>query len=453
VTTYAIPTDLGRAWNARAALGQAVSPITHMAVGDGDRTPTGPEIALLHETLRVPIAASGQSADGLAVFFDGRLGPNVGPLLVREAGLYTAAGELVAVARRDDPLPIQPADDITYRIEVIYSRLDAIAVTVDPVHTVTGERRIDTDGLTGLAGGGDLSINRTHGLDWSMLRAVSAGELAALADAASLNLRNPLGNGARQYAISLLQLAQAIGVRLFASVAEALAGVRSDRAVTPAGLRAARTLRAPQIYGAPGAYTHAITGYAAYIEGVAAGAGGASGAAGTPGGGGPGGGGGAQGRRTIDTQPGDTLEITIPSGGAGGTQAAAPSAGGALTVVHKRAGGALLTLTLAGGQAPANAAAGVAGNSAAGGAPGAGWDQGYSGEPSASGIVPSGGPALGGRGGSASRVTVGGYGGLAGSGNGNAGLGAGAGGGGGGGAAGSYATGGAGAPGALGVWE
>ena len=104
MTTYAIPTDLGRAWNARAALGQAVSPITHLAVGDGDRTPTGPEIALLHETLRVPIAASGQSADGLAVFFDGRLGPNVGPLLVREAGLYTSTGKLDAVARRDDPL-------------------------------------------------------------------------------------------------------------------------------------------------------------------------------------------------------------------------------------------------------------------------------------------------------------------------------------------------------------
>ena len=163
MTTYVIPTDFGNQWNASAAAGNDVSPVTQMAFGDGDRTPTGAETQLLNEVHRVLVSDYGVPEGETHAFFDGPLPQGVGGFSIREFGLFTADGDMVAIGRRDDALPIREEDDLVYRLEIFYSRLDALTVEVDPVYGVSPSRRIDTG--KGLKGGGDFSADRTHELD------------------------------------------------------------------------------------------------------------------------------------------------------------------------------------------------------------------------------------------------------------------------------------------------
>lgn len=135
----ALPTNYGREWNARAAAGENVSPIAEMAFGDGTRIPAGGETALENEVHRVTISNQGLVPDETAAFFDAPLPQGVGGFIIREIGLFTADGKMVAVGTRDPGLPITDPDDLTYRFEVFYDQLDALVVQVDPVHGLTAD--------------------------------------------------------------------------------------------------------------------------------------------------------------------------------------------------------------------------------------------------------------------------------------------------------------------------
>lgn len=225
---------------------------------------------------------------------------------------------------------------------------------------------------------------------------------------------------------------------------------RLQKCLSPAQVKATALKRTSTSYLTAGAYTYTVPAatYLLSLEGVASGAGGGGAAFGSPPGAASGAGAGASGTRALVVLPGDTLDITIPPGGSAGTAGANGGNGANLTVVHKRLGATLETLTLAGGTGSLACAAGVAGNSAAPGSSGTGWDQLFTGEPGEGGKI-IGSVAVGGKGGGARTVSISGLGGQAGIGNANPGNGPGGGGGGGGGLSGSNTNGGAGAAGGL----
>ena len=143
MSTLAIPTEYGREWNARAAAGEAVSPIVEMRFGDGTRAPDGSETGLENEVHKTTFANQGISSDGLSAFFDGPLPKGVGGFVIREVGLFTADGNMVAVGTRDPGVPISDVDDLTYRFEVFFDRLEALTVELDPIHGLTEDRLPD----------------------------------------------------------------------------------------------------------------------------------------------------------------------------------------------------------------------------------------------------------------------------------------------------------------------
>ncbi len=167
MTNTAVPTNYGRQWNALAFSGQAVPAITEMAFGDGDRIPGGNETTLENEVHRTTLSQTGILAGDIGAFFDGPIGVGIGGFVVREIGLFTDDGKLVAIGRRGEALAVGEEDDFVYRFEVFFEQLEALVVTVDPIHGISGDRRIDAD--TGLDGGGDLSADRTLKTNWSNL--------------------------------------------------------------------------------------------------------------------------------------------------------------------------------------------------------------------------------------------------------------------------------------------
>lgn len=167
-SNYSVVTNYGRSWNARAAAGESVSPIVEMVFGDGDRLPTGGETDLLNVVHRETISGQGSYEDQSAAWFDAYLEPAIGGFVIREHGLVTADGNLVAIGVRNPGIPkADPAtgavDDFTYRVDLLFDQLEALVVEVDPRHGLTAERRVDTE--DGLDGGGALGSNLKLRLD------------------------------------------------------------------------------------------------------------------------------------------------------------------------------------------------------------------------------------------------------------------------------------------------
>lgn len=163
----AIPTKLGEQWNAQSFAGQVVSPITHMAFGDGDGPLSSEALALENEVYRTTLSDHGVLTDQTASYFDGPLPAGTNGFLIREVGLFTADGDMVAVGKRSPGLPKEEPDDFTYQFLVFFERLEALVVTIDPQHGINANRKVLTD--TGLGGGGDLSADRTLVTNWSNL--------------------------------------------------------------------------------------------------------------------------------------------------------------------------------------------------------------------------------------------------------------------------------------------
>ena len=106
--------SLGKEWIAQRCTGQEASLVTHMAVGTGISAVTPQNTRLGAEIARVPLAQAGavnpfnKTVIRYEAFFVEGVG--VGPLT--EAGLFTAAGGGVCVARTAFPVKNKGADDI-----------------------------------------------------------------------------------------------------------------------------------------------------------------------------------------------------------------------------------------------------------------------------------------------------------------------------------------------------
>jgi phage-related tail fiber protein len=202
MSSYAIMTNVGRNKEAAALANGTSLSVTEIAWGDGDRVPGGGETALLNEAGRKQVQGNGLVPETLnTAFFEILLDANEGPFIIREAGLFDVDGDLIALAKYDPPVN-KPKDTVTalVRINVVFSDLENLILSVQSTDAyVPVERNLGTG--AGLLGGGDLSEDRALTVD-------------------------------------------------FASEAEAVAGARTDKVMSPALVAA---IMANVLDGAPGA--------------------------------------------------------------------------------------------------------------------------------------------------------------------------------------------------------
>ncbi|HHQ4666036.1 TPA: phage tail protein, partial [Aeromonas hydrophila] len=152
---FAIPTNAGQAKIANAiALGVPLK-ITHMAVGDGNGQPVTPnpaQTALVREQRRAPLNTLFQDPTNQSQLVAEQIIPeNVGDWWIREAGIFSEDGTLIAIANTPDtykPLLSSGAGRTqVIRIVLIVSDTSAVELKIDPA-VVLATRKYADDLLT-----------------------------------------------------------------------------------------------------------------------------------------------------------------------------------------------------------------------------------------------------------------------------------------------------------------
>lgn len=148
---FAIPTNAGQAKLANAlALGVPLK-ITHMAVGDGNGQPVTPNAAqkaLVRETRRAPINTLFQDPTNQSQLVAEQIIPeNVGDWWIREAGIFSEDGTLIAIANTPDtykPLLSSGAGRTqVIRIVLIVSDTSAVELKIDPAVVLATRKYVD----------------------------------------------------------------------------------------------------------------------------------------------------------------------------------------------------------------------------------------------------------------------------------------------------------------------
>ncbi|MGL6428019.1 phage tail-collar fiber domain-containing protein [Aeromonas hydrophila] len=148
---FAIPTNAGQAKIANAiALGVPLK-ITHMAVGDGNGQPVTPnaaQTALVRERRRAPINTLFQDPTNQSQLVAEQIIPeNVGDWWIREAGIFSEDGTLIAIANTPDtykPLLSSGAGRTqVIRIVLIVSDTSAVELKIDPAVVLATRKYID----------------------------------------------------------------------------------------------------------------------------------------------------------------------------------------------------------------------------------------------------------------------------------------------------------------------
>ena len=175
MSEYTILTNAGRNAEAAAlATGTALT-IAEIAWGNGDRDPGGGETALLHEQGRQAVQASGVQEGTLnQAFFRTFIDLDRGPFVIREVGLFSSDGTMIALTKLDPPLEKTLNRTATLDIVFAFSNLVSLVIQLDTVSAfVPEERRIDTG--DGLQGGGDLGEDRTIEVTFASQAQANAG--------------------------------------------------------------------------------------------------------------------------------------------------------------------------------------------------------------------------------------------------------------------------------------
>ncbi|EQB2599509.1 phage tail protein [Aeromonas salmonicida] len=148
---FAILTDAGQAKMANAlALGVPLK-ITHMAVGDGNGQPVTPnaaQTALVRERRRAPINTLFQDPTNQSQLVAEQIIPeNVGDWWIREAGIFSEDGTLIAIANTPDtykPLLSSGAGRTqVIRIVLIVSDTSAVELKIDPAVVLATRKYVD----------------------------------------------------------------------------------------------------------------------------------------------------------------------------------------------------------------------------------------------------------------------------------------------------------------------
>jgi phage-related tail fiber protein len=148
---FAIPTDAGQAKIANAiALGIPLK-ITHMAVGDGNGQPVTPnaaQTALVREKRRAPLNTLFQDPLNQAQLVAEQIIPeDVGDWWIREVGIFSEDGTLIAVANCPDtykPLLSSGAGRTqVIRMVLIVSDTSAVELKIDPAVVLATRKYVD----------------------------------------------------------------------------------------------------------------------------------------------------------------------------------------------------------------------------------------------------------------------------------------------------------------------
>lgn len=148
---FAIPTNVGQAKIANAiALGVPLK-ITHMAVGDGNGQPVTPnanQTALVREKRRAPINTLFQDPMNQSQLVAEQIIPeSVGDWWIREAGIFSEDGTLIAIANTPDtykPLLSSGAGRTqVIRIVLIVSDTSAVELKIDPAVVLATRKYVD----------------------------------------------------------------------------------------------------------------------------------------------------------------------------------------------------------------------------------------------------------------------------------------------------------------------
>lgn len=178
-----IITNAGRNAVAAALANNTPITVTHIAFGSADRFPTGGETALTTEVIRKAVLNYGVTEDG-KTYFDARLEADDGPFVLYEIGLFDASGTLLFIGRINGFNKLVMVDQpitLDMRAYVLTSQFQNVVVQVDTSFAfVSAERRIIAG--AGLTGGGDLSADRTLGLDFAALDALAAVDVHLVDD-------------------------------------------------------------------------------------------------------------------------------------------------------------------------------------------------------------------------------------------------------------------------------
>jgi hypothetical protein len=233
-------TNAGQSAVAQALADGTPITVTEVAFGTEDRHPTGGETALTTEVVRKPVLASG--VDGQKTYFDARLEAEDGPYVLYEVGLFDDAGTLLFIGRMEGFNKLVLADQpitLDTRIHVLTSQFQNVVVQIDTSFAfVPATRRVDTGG--GLAGGGDLSGDRTLKLDIGTLDAIAGADVDPATDTFALRDADDGGSPAHK-AITTEELAKAV---------KAAAGFSHNHAIGDVtGLQAALDAKASGSHG------------------------------------------------------------------------------------------------------------------------------------------------------------------------------------------------------------
>lgn len=148
---FAIPTDAGQAKIANAiALGIPLK-ITHMAVGDGNGQPVTPNAAqttLVREKRRAPLNTLFQDPLNQSQLVAEQIIPeDVGDWWIREAGIFSEDGTLIAIANTPDtykPLLSSGAGRTqVIRLVLIVSDTSAVELKIDPAVVLATRKYVD----------------------------------------------------------------------------------------------------------------------------------------------------------------------------------------------------------------------------------------------------------------------------------------------------------------------
>jgi phage-related tail fiber protein len=156
-TYYAILTTVGLTRLAEAQMSGVPLVFTEFSVGDGSGSPITPDAgmtALVNETYRGDVNNVEISPDApTTVRIEGLVPSAIGGFAIREAGLFNASNELIAIASYPPIYKPTPAEGATVeeyiRILIEYAAVEAVALTTDPA--VVTATRLYVDDMT--AGG------------------------------------------------------------------------------------------------------------------------------------------------------------------------------------------------------------------------------------------------------------------------------------------------------------
>jgi len=140
---YSIVTVAGRNKHALKTASNEPMVFTEIALGSGDRSPSGGETALENEVFRSRITGYGtETSQPNTVWFDLYVPNTVDTFYAQEIGLFDEDGVLYAISKFDQPVPKFGPDsssltDLTFRMSVTFSDTENLIVNASPVAGIT----------------------------------------------------------------------------------------------------------------------------------------------------------------------------------------------------------------------------------------------------------------------------------------------------------------------------